>query len=132
MKNNQSKSQVFKKHLDQPDERRNFKSHGHLDLTTFADGVSIGRGTFEPGWKWSNDVKPIAGTESCEAAHTGYCISGSMVVRMENGEEFTVAAGDTFHIPPRHDAWVVGNESCVLIDVTGFANYAKKVEKKAA
>jgi mannose-6-phosphate isomerase-like protein (cupin superfamily) len=122
----------YNKSLNQPDERREFKAHGHLDVTNFPDGTSIGRGTFEPGWKWSNDVKPIAGTHSCEAAHSGYVISGSMVVHMNSGEEFTIRAGDSFRIPPGHDAWVVGNGPCVLVDVTGFSNYAKRAKPKVA
>lgn len=124
-----SEKPIFRKSLNQPDERRAFKSHGHLDVSTFSDGITIGRGVFEPGWKWSNDVKPIADTESCEAAHSGYCISGTMHIRMNSGEEFTIKPGDSFHIPPGHDAWVDGNESCVLIDVGGFANYAKPAAK---
>ena len=122
-----------KKVFSQPDERRDFKSHGHLDLVSFDDGLAIGQGTFEPGWKWSNDVKPLAGTESCEAPHTGYCISGSMIIRMNDGEEMLIKAGDAFQIPPGHDAWVEGSEPCVMLDFTGYENYAKKAgETKAA
>ena len=109
-----------------PDETRQFKEHGRLELLNFKDGSAVGRGTFEPGWKWSNDVKPIAGTESCQSDHHGYCVSGSMVIRMDNGEEFRVQAGEAFSIPPGHDAWVDGKESCVLIDFTGFKTYAIK------
>jgi hypothetical protein len=115
-----------KKTFNQPDERRDFQSHGRLDLLAFEGGVSIGKGTLEPGWKWSNDVKSIAGTESCEAPHTGYCISGSMTIRMNDGKEFQIKAGDAFQIPPGHDAWVTGNENCVMLDFTGYEQYAKK------
>ncbi|MEW6058419.1 MAG: cupin domain-containing protein [Bdellovibrionota bacterium] len=121
-----------KKTFNQPNERREFKSHGHLDLVSFEDGISIGQGTFEPGWKWSNDVKPIAGTESCEASHTGYCVSGSMVIRMNDGEEIFIKAGDAFQIPPGHDAWVQGDEKCVVLDFTGYENYAKKAKDTKA
>ncbi len=114
------------KNLKNPDERRDFKSHGHVDLIKFSEEISIGRGEFEPGWKWSEDVQPIAGTASCEAPHAGYCLSGSMVIRMNNGEEFTIRAGDAFQIPPGHNAWVPGNERCVLIDFSGFKHYAKR------
>lgn len=117
------------KRADRPDERRNFKGHGHLDVMTFEDGTTVGRGVFEPGWKWSVDVKPLAETESCQAAHTGYALSGAMVVRMNNGEEMTIRAGDTFQIPPGHDAWVIGNEPAVALDFTGYAEYAKPRSK---
>ncbi len=129
-----SPAKKFAKAFKNPDERRDFVSHGHLDLLRFDDGTEIGLGVFEPGWRWSNDVKPIAGTESCQAAHTGYCMKGSMTIRMDSGEEFTVKAGDAVHILPGHDAWVEGEETCELLDVTGYANYAIKKEtlKKSA
>lgn len=118
------------KNFSKPDERREFKAHGHLDLVNLKEGVTLGRGVFEPGWKWSNDVKPIAGTQSCEAAHFGYCVSGRMRIRMDSGEEFTVGPGDAMHIEPGHDAWVIGDEPCVVLDFQGYADYAR--EKKAA
>jgi len=113
------------KNFDQPDEKRAFAGHGHLDVLNFADEVVIGRGIFEPGWKWSQDVKPLAGTTSCEASHSGYCVEGEMTIRMNDGTEFKIHTGDAFHIPPGHDAWVDGKERCVLVDVGGFTNYAK-------
>lgn len=113
------------KNFSHPDERRAFKAHGHLDILTFEDDTTIGRGVFEPGWKWSSDVKPIAGTESCEMSHTGYCVKGSMKIMMDDGKEFTLNPGDAFQIPPGHDAEVIGDETCELIDVTGFERYAK-------
>jgi mannose-6-phosphate isomerase-like protein (cupin superfamily) len=116
----------YTRNLNRPDERREFKAHGHLDVINLFDGSTLGRGVFEPGWKWSNDVKPIADTANCTAEHHGYCISGSMVILMDNGDEFRISAGDAFAIPPGHDAWVVGNEPCVLIDFSGFKTYAKK------
>lgn len=116
----------YSKNLEKPDERRDFKAHGHLDLVDFPGELSIGRAIFEPGWKWSNDVKPIAGTAACEAPHAGYCLSGAMTIRMVDGDEFTIRAGDAFGIPPEHDAWVVGDEPCVMIDVGGYRSYAKK------
>jgi mannose-6-phosphate isomerase-like protein (cupin superfamily) len=111
--------------FQQPDETRPFKAHGHMDVVQFRDGRAVGRGVFEPGWKWSNDVKPIAGTKSCQADHTGHCLSGSMTIRMDDGKQFQIRPGEAFHIPPGHDAWVDGSEDCVLIDVTGFKEYAK-------
>ena len=122
------------KRFDHPDERRNFRGHGFLDVLTFEDGTTVGRGVFEPGWRWSNDVKPIAETDSCEASHTGYCLQGAMTIRMDDGEELHIQAGDTFRIPPGHDAWVEGNEPCVMLDVSGFGEYAMEAKpgKKAA
>lgn len=83
------------------------------------------RGTFEPGWKWSECLKPIAGTESCQVAHTGYMVTGHMMVKMDDGTEYELKAGDVGVIPPGHDAWIVGDESAVFIDFQGAANYAK-------
>ncbi len=112
------------KTFDEPDETRQFVGKGHLDVLTFG-GITAGRGTFEPGWKWSENVKPMAGTDSCQSAHTGYVLAGRMKVVMDSGEEVEVKAGDAFHMPPGHDAWTVGDESCVLLDFSGFADYAK-------
>lgn len=123
---------TYKKAFEKPDERRDFKARGHLDIVNFDDGTTMGRAVFEPGWKWSNDVKPIAGTESCEAEHTGYCTKGKMTIRMNSGEEFQIKPGDAFRIPPGHDAWVDENESCEILDFTGYAEYAKSKESKAA
>jgi hypothetical protein len=115
----------YQKSFKVPDESRPFKAHGHVDVLKFDDRATIGRGVFEPGWKWSSDVKPIAGTPSCQSAHAGYCVSGRMTVKTDGGEQFTVNPGDAFHIPPGHDAWTEGNEACVMIDVTGVKDYAK-------
>lgn len=120
------------KNFDSPDEKRGFRGHGHLDVLNFGEDHLVGRGVFEPGWKWSVDVKPIAETKSCEAEHFGYCISGKMTIKMDSGEEVKIQAGDAFHLAPGHDAWVEGNEPCVLIDFGGFKEYAKPKEKKQA
>ncbi|GAB3766588.1 hypothetical protein FB382_001815 [Nocardioides ginsengisegetis] len=106
-----------------PNEVRPFRAHGHMDVVTL-DDFTLGMGTFEPGWRWSEDVKPIAGTESCQVRHTGICVSGQMVIRMDDGTESTIGPGDVVLIEPGHDAWVVGDEACVLYD-TGVAAYAK-------
>jgi hypothetical protein len=108
-----------------PHETRPFRANGHVDVITLG-GFSVGRGVFEPGWKWSVDVKPIAGTDSCQARHTGIVQSGSMLVRSDDGTEVTYAAGDAFVMEPGHDAWTVGDEACVLYDtaITGYATPA--------
>src|SRR3954452_20162568 len=78
-----------KQNMDTPHERRPFKDHGHVDVVTLGD-FTIGRGVFEAGWRWSDDVKPIAGTDSCMTHHTGICLSGQMAVRFDDGSELTI------------------------------------------
>ena len=107
-----------------PDEVRPFQANGQVELVNFESGP-VGKGTFEPGWRWSNDVKPIAGTDSCQVDHIGYCVSGSMTVHMDDGSESAVGPGEAFHIPPGHDAWVDGDEACVMIDFGGLKGYAQ-------
>jgi quercetin dioxygenase-like cupin family protein len=110
---------------DQADEVRPFVDKGHVDIVKLGDGT-VGRGTFLPGWRWSEHVKPIAGTDSCQAPHMGYCVSGRMVVKMDDGTEKEIGPGDVIVIPPGHDAWVVGDEPCIQVDFTGMETYAKK------
>jgi hypothetical protein len=116
-------AQLETRNIELADETRKFQANGHLDVVTIGD-FTLGRGTFQPGWRWSNDVKPIAGTGSCMARHTGICLSGRMTVRSDDGTELTVGPGDVFVMEPGHDAWTVGNEPCILMD-TGVAAYAK-------
>jgi len=112
-----------KKALSSPDETRSFDK-GHVELVTIG-GVTFGRVTFEPGWKWSTSVKPIAKTESCQASHLTYHISGRLRIRMDDGTEEEFGPGDVSLVPPGHDAWVVGNDTVVAIDISGMGNYAK-------
>lgn len=117
---------LVRKSLDSPEETRPFEGGtGQLQLVNTQEGV-VGRATFSPGWKWSEHVKPIAGTDSCQAAHLGYFVSGRMKVVMEDGEEAEYGPGDFAAMAPGHDAWVVGDEPCVFIDWQGFADYAKR------
>lgn len=112
--------------LDTPQETRQFEQGmGKLELVNL-EGGPVGRATFEPGWRWSEHVKPIAGTDSCEAPHLGYFISGRMKVAMDDGQEMEFGPGDFAVIPPGHDAWIVGDQPCVVIDWQGFADYAKR------
>jgi quercetin dioxygenase-like cupin family protein len=112
--------------LNQPEEVRRFEGGmGRLELVN-VEGGGIGRATFEPGWRWSEHVKPIAGTDSCEASHVGYVISGRIRVKMNDGAEEEYGPGDFMIVPPGHDAWVVGDKKCVAIDWQGFADYAKR------
>jgi quercetin dioxygenase-like cupin family protein len=106
-------------------ELRPFKDgKGQLEVVESGTGM-VGRATFEPGWKWSQHVKPIAGTDSCQAAHMGFVISGQMTVVMDDGSKADFGPGDVMIAPPGHDAWTVGNDPCVVIDWQGVADYAK-------
>jgi hypothetical protein len=89
------------------------------------DGMSVGRSVFEPGWRWSDNVKPIAGTDSCQASHAGMVLSGRLTVRMNDGSEETFGPGEVMVVHPGHDAWVVGDEPCIMLDWQGALNYAK-------
>ena len=103
------------KTFDTPDETRPFAAHGQMEILKVG-GHTVGRGTYEPGWRWSEHVKPIAGTEACEASHVGYVLSGRMVVKMNDGAESEAGPGAVLMIEPGHDAWVVGDEPCVFVD----------------
>lgn len=94
---------------------RSFAAHGHAVVGS-AGGLSLMRGVFEPGWRWSTDIAPIAGTDSCQTRHLGYVESGQLQVRLDDGTELTVGAGDLVDLPAGHDAWVLGDEPCVIID----------------
>ena len=113
------------KNFDSPDETRPFEGKGQAAVVNIG-GRTIGKGTFEPGWRWSENVKPIAGTDSCKVSHLGYVLSGRMTVRMDDGSEDSVGPGDVVAIPPGHDAWVDGDEPCVMIDFGEFGDYAKR------
>jgi hypothetical protein len=121
---------TVKKRFETPDETREVPK-AKVDVLNLGD-TQVMRGTFEPGWKWSESVKQIVGTESCEVEHVGFVVSGSMVVRMNDGTEMTFRAGDAVSIPPGHDAWVTGGEPCVFIDFQGATNYAKPKGTEAA
>jgi hypothetical protein len=107
----------------EPDETRTFEN-GHADLVKIG-GAEIGRLVFEPGWRWSEHVKPIAGTELCEAPHFQYHVSGTLRIRMADGTEFDAGPGSITSLPSGHDAWVVGDEVVVLVDWYGASEYAK-------
>ena len=112
------------KNFESPDEVRPFEGKGHADVVNVG-GRTIGRGTFEPGWKWSENVKPIAKTDSCKVSHLGYILSGAMRVYMDDGSGGDAGPGDVVAIPPGHDAEVVGDEPCVFLDFGEFGDYAK-------
>ena len=111
------------KTFDAPDETRSFEC-GRVDLVDVG-GAQIGRLTLEPGWRWSDHVRPIAGTEWCEAPHFQYHVAGTLRVQMADGTEFDAVAGDVTALPSGHDAWVVGDEPVVVVDWWGASNYAR-------
>jgi hypothetical protein len=112
------------KGFQSPDETRTFPK-GRLELVHIAGGV-VGRLTLEPGWRWSEHVKPIAKTQWCEAPHFQYQVSGRLHVVMADGRAFETGPGDVSTLPTGHDAWVIGNEPVVLVDWYGATHYAEK------
>jgi hypothetical protein len=112
------------KSFGSPDETRNFPN-GRAEILN-VDDVPVGRLVLQPGWRWSNDVKPIAGTASCEAPHFQYHVSGRLAIRMDDGTEFIAGPGDVTSLPKGHDAWVVGDEPVVVVDWYGASNYARE------
>ena len=107
----------------EPDETRGFPK-GRAEIVSIGEG-QVGRMTFEPGWRWSNDVRPIAATDSCEAPHFQYHVSGRLAIRMDDGTEIVAEPGDVTSLPSGHDACVVGDEPVVVADWYGASNYAK-------
>src|SRR5215218_11270854 len=114
-------SSFERKSHDAPDERRT-PPNTQVDIVRL-EGFTLARLTFQPGWRWSEHIKPIAGTESCQARHLLYCLSGRMRVETSSGEQGEIGPGDVATIEPGHDAWVVGDEPCVSVDFGGYAQY---------
>lgn len=112
------------KSFGKPDEVREFPK-GRVELIKIG-GATIGRATFDPGWKWSNSVQPLVKTKSCEAPHFQYHVSGKLMVKMDDSTEIECKPGDVSLLPKGHDAWVVGNEPAVVVDFQGMIDYAKQ------
>jgi quercetin dioxygenase-like cupin family protein len=116
---------LISKRFETSDEVREFTDgKGHVELVDL-NGHQVGLGTFEPGWRWSQHVKPLAGTDSCQVEHIGYVLEGRMALKMDDGTELEFGPGDAFHMPPGHDAWIVGDEACKLLDFGGLKGYAQ-------
>ncbi len=115
--------EVVLKSFDAPDETRLFEK-GKLEIVNIG-GMTIGRASYEPGWKWSEHVSPIAGTRFCEVEHVGMVLSGRAMAALQDGTEVELSAGSLFHIPPvAHDSWVIGDEPYVSIHFLGADRYA--------
>lgn len=107
-----------------PTEVRTF-THGKAEILTVGDSL-IGRLVLDPGWRWSNDLKEIAGTDSCLAPHFQYHVQGRLGIRMDDGTEFIAGPGDVTSLPEGHDAWVVGDEPVVVVDWYGATDWARE------
>src|ERR1044071_1378098 len=116
-----------RKSFSTPDQVRQFPT-GRCDIVTL-DEVSVGRFVFKPGWRWSKDVQPIAGTSSCQFRHLGYTISGSLEVHMDDGTTLTIGPGEAYEIPPGHDAWVVGDQPWCSVEFASAHNYGVPPEE---
>jgi mannose-6-phosphate isomerase-like protein (cupin superfamily) len=108
---------------DTPDETRT-PDKTRVELVTVGP-LTVGRLTLQPGWRWSECIKPVVHTESCQVHHVGYAVAGSITVRLDNGNQATVSAGASYDIPPGHDAWVDGPEPFVAIEVQSADQFAK-------
>jgi mannose-6-phosphate isomerase-like protein (cupin superfamily) len=114
---------VILKRFEEPDETRSF-SKGKFELVHIG-GMTIGRATYDPGWRWSVDVAGPAGLSHCMVEHVGLVVAGKAVAAMKNGRVVEMKAGDLFYIAPGHDSWVVGEEPYVSLHFMGAGDYAK-------
>jgi ketosteroid isomerase-like protein len=103
--------------LEKSGEKRAFAANGQAVLGN-AGGIALMKGTFEPGWRWSKDIAPIAGTKTCQNRHLGYVLSGRIHVTFDDGTETEIGPGDIFDLPAGHDAYVVGDKPCVMLDIS--------------
>ena len=117
---------VERKSMEAPEEIRTFE-RGRMELV-WVGGTTVVRATFEPGFRWSESLKPKVGTDSCQLAHIGFVTTGRLMVATDAGEEIELRPGDVFSIAPGHDTWVVGDEPVVLLDFTGDDHLAKMLD----
>jgi class 3 adenylate cyclase len=116
---------LLRKRLDAPDEVRTFP-HGRVEIFEIGDNI-VGKTVYEPGWRWSRDVKEIAGTDLCMYHHLGYCLTGRLECILEDGTSLVISAGEAFEIPPGHDAWVIGDEPWSSVDFAGMRSFARPI-----
>jgi len=115
---------VILKRFETPDETRVFEK-GKFEIVEIG-GMTIGRATYEPGWKWSEHVGKALGVSRCDVEHVGMVVSGSATAAMNDGSVIEMHAGDVFYVPPGHDSWVVGSEPYVSLHFMGAGQYARK------
>lgn len=115
---------VIIKRFDSPEEVREFEK-GRFEVVRLG-GMTIGRATYQPGWKWSEHVGRGMGKSSCDVEHVGMVVSGRATAAMNDGDVIEMRAGDVFYIPPGHDSWVVGDEPYVSLHFLGTDDYARK------
>jgi quercetin dioxygenase-like cupin family protein len=115
---------VILKRFEQPDEVRTFEK-GKFEIVRIG-GMTIGRATYEPGWRWSLHVGPATGASSCPVEHVGIVVSGRATAAMDDGTIHEMRPGDVFHIAPGHDSWVIGNEPYVSLHFLGADHYADR------
>jgi len=116
--------EVILKSFESPDETRVFEK-GKFEVVKIG-GLTIGRATYQPGWKWSEDVSRLAGTPLCEVEHVGLVLAGRAMAAMKDGSEVELVAGSLFYIPPvAHDSWVIGDEPYVSLHFLGAEKYTK-------
>ena len=118
---------VILRRFDQPDETRKF-AKGKFELVRIG-GMTIGRASYEPGWKWSVDLGASSGQKNCMVEHVGLVVSGKAVAAMQDGRIIEMNAGDLFYIAPGHDSWVVGTEPYVSLHFMGAGDYARHEPK---
>lgn len=115
---------VILKRFETPDETKTFPN-GKFAIIHIG-GMSIGRATYEPGWRWSEHVGRALGLTSCDVEHVGIVISGTATAAMNDGTVHEMKAGDLFYIPPGHDSWVVGDEQYISLHLMGAGDYARR------
>ena len=121
---NESRVQVILKRFESPDETR-LMEKGRFELVRIG-GVTVGRATYEPGWRWSLNVGPSVGATRCSVEHVGLVLSGTATAAFDDGRVYELRAGQLFYIPPvPHDSWVVGDEPYVSLHLLGSEHYAR-------
>jgi len=116
--------EVILKSFENPDETRRFEK-GKFEIVHIG-GMTVGRATYEPGWKWSRHVSPLAGAPLCAIEHVGLVISGRAMAAMQDGREIELKPGELFHIPPvPHDSWVIGEDPYISLHFLGADSYTK-------
>ena len=123
MSNGMKVEKLETKSHDTPDEVRT-PNKTRVEVVNLG-GFTLGRFIFQPGWRWSECIKPVVKTDSCQATHVGYAVSGRLTVKMNDGTQKTITPGMSYTIPPGHDGWVEGSEPFIGIEVMSAEQYAK-------